>query len=134
MMPRVKPAAAMSSSNVGAAEGQLSQCAPIRAVYDGGQTVHVTAIAGRDGPVFIDLIRDGQTMLTASVPVIRGRGEYALDLPPELFGTIELSAYRYSQLRLSQIQNRVIYVHPAGSLKIDTKLDKPEYRAGTARS
>ena len=78
-----------------------------RAVYDGGQTMHVTAIAGRDGPVFIDLIRDGQTMLTASVPVIRGRGEYALDLPPELFGTIELSAYRYSQLRLSQIQNRV---------------------------
>ncbi len=101
-----------------------------KAVYDGGQTMHVVALGGGVEPVFIDLIRDGQTMLTDAIEMSGGRGEYQLDLPPELFGTIELVAYRYGAAGLPESKSRVIYVRQAGALKIETRLDRDEYRPG----
>lgn len=101
-----------------------------RAVYDGGQTMHVVAMGGGVEPVFLDLIRDGQTVLTEVVEMSDGRGQHQLDLPPELFGTIELCAYRYGVEGLPVRKSRVVYVRQAGSLKIETTLDRKEYRPG----
>ena len=69
-----------------------------KAVYDGGQTVHVLALGGggaaSGSPLFLDVIKDGQTMLTDTVPMANGRGEYQIDLPPQISGTLQLCAYR----------------------------------------
>ncbi len=100
------------------------------AVYDGGQTMHVLALGGGNGPVFLDLIKDGQTMLTDLIPIKGGRGQYDVDLPPELFGTIELSAYRYGEVGLPVRKTQVIYVRPSRAVKIETTLDRKEYRPG----
>ena len=100
------------------------------AVYKGGQTMHVVALGGGNEPVFLDLIKDGQTMLTDLIPMTDGRGEYAFDLPPELFGTIELSAYRYAAAGAPVRKTQVIYVRPARTVKIETALDRKEYRPG----
>ena len=67
-----------------------------KSVYDGGQTMHVLLLGGGKEPVFLDLLKDGQTILTDQTPIANGRGEYQFDLPPELFGTLELCAYRFS--------------------------------------
>ncbi len=101
-----------------------------KAVYDGGQTVHVSVLGGGNEPVFVDLIKDGQTMLTDTIPVTDGRGEYVLDLPPELSGTIQLVASRLGRGGLPITENRVIYVRPADGLKLTAKLDRAEYRPG----
>lgn len=101
-----------------------------RAVYDGGQTVKVLALGGGVEPVFLDLIKDGQTMLTEVVPMDGGRGQYELDLPPELFGTIELCAYRFDRSGMPVRKTRAIYVRQPGELKIKTSLDYKEYRPG----
>jgi hypothetical protein len=101
-----------------------------KAVYDGGQTVHVVALGGGSEPLFLDLIKDGQTMLTDVVPMAKGRGEYQIDLPPELSGTLQLCAYRYGRDGLPVMQTRVIYVRQAGGLKVEARLDRPEYRPG----
>jgi type II secretory pathway pseudopilin PulG len=101
-----------------------------RAVYDGGQTMHLLALGGGSEPVFLDLLKDGQTMLTDTIDMAGGRGQYQFDLPPELFGTLELVAYRYGAAGLPVRKSRVIYVRQAGALKIETKLDRNQYRPG----
>ncbi len=101
-----------------------------RAVYDGGQTMQLMALGGGIEPVFVDFIKDGQTLATHSIEVSAGRGELAFDLPPELFGTIELCAYRFGAAGLAVRKTRVIYVRQAGELRVDAKLDLTEYRPG----
>ncbi len=101
-----------------------------KAVYDGGETMHVLALGAGVEPVFIDLIKDGQTMLTDVIEMKSGPGEYQFDLPPGLFGTVELYAYRYNESGLPVGKRRAIYVRQARSVEIETALDKKEYRPG----
>jgi hypothetical protein len=103
---------------------------PDRAVYQAGQTMTLTALGAGVEPVFIDFIKDGQTLLSDTVELIDGKGEHTLDLPAELFGTIELVAYRFGPTGLPVRKSRVVYVTPAKGLKIHATLDRPEYRPG----
>src|SRR5262249_22177322 len=101
-----------------------------RAVYTGGDTMQFTVLGGGDEPNFVDLLKDGQTLVTEAIPMAKGRGEQRIDLPPELFGTLELSAYRLSAKGVPIRKTRLLYVYPANQLKIATTLDRPEYRPG----
>ncbi|HTU25593.1 MAG TPA: MG2 domain-containing protein, partial [Pirellulales bacterium] len=101
-----------------------------KAVYSSGETLRILTLGGGTQPVFFDFVRDGQTILTRSVEMAEGRGELVFDLPPELFGPIELLAYRYLPDGLPTRKSRLIYVRQAGSLVVDTRLDHAEYRPG----
>ena len=101
-----------------------------KAVYDGGDTMHLVALGGGREPIFVDFIKDGQTILTQSFDFVDGRGEYQFDLPPDVFGTLEIVAYRFGPSALPVRQNRVVYVRQASNLQIDARLDRPEYRPG----
>src|SRR5262249_8506903 len=101
-----------------------------KAVYDGGATVHLVALGTGKEPVFVDFIKDGQTFLTTTLNLTDGRGEHQLDLPPELFGSVELCAYRFNATGLPAKKTRVLYIRPAGQLRIKTTLDHTEYRPG----
>ena len=115
------------------AEGQFLMRTD-KAVYDGGQTIHVLALGGGEAasgsPLFLDVIKDGQTVLTDTIPMANGRGEYQIDLAPQISGTLQLRAYRLGSEGLPVMQTRVIYVRQAGGLKVDARLDRPEYRPG----
>jgi alpha-2-macroglobulin-like protein len=101
-----------------------------KAVYDGGEPVRVTVLASGVEPVFLDLIKGGQTVLSESVKIAQGRGERPIDLPPELFGTVVLYAYRDGPDGLPVRQSRVIYIRPTRALSIKMTTDRPEYRPG----
>ncbi len=101
-----------------------------KAVYKGGETMQLTALGGGTEPVFIDLLKDGQTLLTASIDIRNGQGQYQLDLPPELFGTVEIQAYRFGAAGLAVRKSRVIYIEQARQLQIKATLDQAEYRPG----
>jgi hypothetical protein len=101
-----------------------------KAVYDGGEPVRVLVLGGGDEPVFLDLIKDGQTVLSESIAIAQGRGERAIDLPPEVFGSVVLYAYCYGPDELPVRQSRVIYIRPARALAIKMTTDRPEYRPG----
>jgi alpha-2-macroglobulin-like protein len=101
-----------------------------RAVYTGGQTMHVQAIGRGSEPVLIELVKDGQTVLTDAIPLVNGRGEYAFDLPTDLFGTVELAAYRFRREGHAMPKRRVLYIQQANALQIRAKLDRNEYRPG----
>jgi uncharacterized protein YfaS (alpha-2-macroglobulin family) len=102
-----------------------------RAVYDAGNTLTLTALGGGSGPVFVDFLRDGQTLLTQTVAMADGKGELKFDLPPELAGTIQVCAYRFDANGHPLRRTRVLHVRPAGDLKIRTTLDAREYRPGS---
>jgi hypothetical protein len=101
-----------------------------RSVYQGGQTLTLTALGAGQEPVFVDLIKDSQTVLTESVPLEQGRGELKLDLPAELTGTILLCAYRFDARGFPVRKTRVLYVRPARDLKIQAAWDRPDYTPG----
>src|SRR5262249_39086144 len=91
-----------------------------KAVYGGGESVHMLALGGGSEPIFLDLIRDGQTMLSQSIAMDRGRGELVFDIPPVLSGTIELDSYRFDTGGFASHKSRAIYVRPAQELTIKT--------------
>ena len=101
-----------------------------RAVYTGGQTMHVSATGRGDESIYIDLLKDGQTVVTDAIGMANGKGEYAFDLPPDLFGTVELCAYRFGRGGRPWKKTRVLYVRQANSLQIRATAEHKEYRPG----
>jgi hypothetical protein len=101
-----------------------------RAVYDSGQTMRLVALGGGREPVFVDFLKDGQTILTQVLDITANKGVYELDLPSELFGTVEICAYRLGPDSLPVRKTRTIYIRRAGQLRIKATFDKPEYRPG----
>ncbi len=101
-----------------------------RAVYQGGETIQIATLGPGQEPVYIDLIKDGQTIATDAIRMANGRGQYQFDLPPELFGTVELCAYRFSAEGLPVRKTRVIYVHQARGVNLRAQLDRDQYRPG----
>lgn len=101
-----------------------------KAVYEGGDAMHLTVLGG-DGTLFLDLLKDGQTYWTRSVELIDGRGECTIELAPELFGTLELSAYRFgAEAGLPRSKTRVVYVRQARQLDLQAEANQREYRPG----
>lgn len=101
-----------------------------KAVYAGGETMRLSVLSAGSEPVFVDVAKDGQTLLTTAISVARGRGECGMDLPPELSGTLQLFAYRLGPQGNKDNKARLVYVRPASQLKITTTMDQPEYRPG----
>jgi uncharacterized protein YfaS (alpha-2-macroglobulin family) len=101
-----------------------------RAVYDAGGTVRLTALGGSSEPVFVDFLKDGQTLLTQTLDMTGRGGEMAFDLPQDLAGTLQLCAYRFDSAGRPVRKTRVLYVRAAGQVKIEAKLDAGEYRPG----
>jgi hypothetical protein len=103
---------------------------PDQAVYDGGATMTLSALGGGVEPVFVDLIKDGQTMLSKTINLASGKGEAQIDLPPELFGTLRLVAFRFDDSGVAVRKERLIFVRQANELSIEATLDAQEYRPG----
>jgi hypothetical protein len=101
-----------------------------RAVYDAGQSLHLTVLGSGVEPVFVDLIRDGQTLWTTVIEVQNGHGEAVLDLPQDWFGTLDLVAYRYGPDGLPLRKQRPLYVRPARELRITPVVNQDDLRPG----
>lgn len=104
---------------------------PDRALYSSGTTMNVNLYSTvRKGTAFLDLVRTGQTLLTASVPLEGGAATYAFDIPPDLFGAIEVRAYCVMPNGDILRDSRLIYVNAANDLKIDVVASKDVYEPG----
>jgi type II secretory pathway pseudopilin PulG/5-hydroxyisourate hydrolase-like protein (transthyretin family) len=102
-----------------------------KAVYEAGQTAHISILSPeKNGTVFIDVIKDGQTVLTKSISLSNDKAQYALNLPSSLVGMLKLNAYIITEIGEDRGCSRVIFVNPASSLKIATSLSQTTYRPG----
>lgn len=101
-----------------------------KATYNAGETMHITALGSGHEPVFIDLLKDNQTVLTGTINMVDGKGQYAIDLSPELSGTLQMSTYRLDRSGVPVRNSRVLYVRPARQLQIQTTFNQKQYRPG----
>jgi hypothetical protein len=102
-----------------------------KAIYKGGETLKADIHATAGLPtVYLDFVRGGQVLLTKWLDVKEGKAAYKLDLPPSIFGTLEVHAYQ--MLATGEIirDSRVVYVNPSSDLKIDVKANKDVYLPG----
>lgn len=102
-----------------------------KALYTAGQTVAVEVLAAEDGEIYLDVVKDRQTVLTKTVALADGRGTLALDLPPDLAGTLQLHAYRLNTDAEWVGRDMLIVVRPAAGLNVTVTPDRATpYRPG----
>ncbi|SPE51099.1 membrane hypothetical protein [Verrucomicrobia bacterium] len=102
-----------------------------KAVYQAGESAQVTVLSPeKQNTLFIDVIKDHQTVLTRSVALENHQASYALAIPASLVGTLKVNTYLITQTGEDRGCSRMIYVNPASSLRVATQLSKPSYRPG----
>jgi hypothetical protein len=104
---------------------------PDRAVYQVGDTMHLDMLtSAQEGRVYLDIVREGQTVSTRSVEIDEGHSEVAVDLSPDLFGTLELHAYKILSWGGIVRDTRLVVVDAPGDLAINITPDQEEYLPG----
>jgi uncharacterized protein YfaS (alpha-2-macroglobulin family) len=102
-----------------------------QAVYKVGDTLRLETIATKQrGAVYIDVVKDGQTLITRALETSNGRGGLSLDLTPSMFGTLEVRAYQITSDADPISDRRLVYVDPADDLKVEVSADQESYKPG----
>lgn len=100
-----------------------------KAITKVGGTVKLQVIATKPkGTVYIDMIKNDQTVLTKSMDLNAGKAEMALDVTPELVGTVGINAYIIDKSSEIIRDSKIIYVNPAEELTIAIKANKQTYK------
>ena len=82
------------------------------------------------GSTYIDVIKEGQTILTKAGPMSDGQGEMSLELSPDMSGMLTIHAYILTRGSGYIRDAKIIYVEPANQLNISASLDKSTYLPG----
>ena len=108
---------------------------PDRATYRVGDTMRLVALTSQNfGSLFLDIVKDGQTLSTRSEAVKDGRVEFAVDLSGDLFGALTLHGYKVLDNGSIIRDTRVVVVDAPRDVTTDIKADHEVYRPGdTAR-
>ena len=102
-----------------------------RSLYQVGDAVDVQVFStGVGGRVFIDVVKDGQTMLTETLVATDGIAHKTLDLDPGLVGDVLIEAYQVSPGAEMQRDKKLIFVQDARALDVKVTADKTSYRPG----
>lgn len=100
-------------------------------VYKVGQTMNLDLFStASSGLVYLDIIRDNQTISTRSVKLEKGRAQAAVDLTPDLAGTLEVHAYRILYGGTIVRDTRLVVVDNADELMIQLKAGQDSYLPG----
>lgn len=104
---------------------------PDSPVYRVGDTMNLTILTSQsEGTAYLDIVREGQTVSTRAVPVHDGRAKVAVDLSPDLYGTLELHAYKILRSGSIARDTRLVVVDPASDLSLALNPDREVYRPG----
>ena len=102
-----------------------------KAIYRAGDLIRLRTLTTRKrGTVYIDVVKDGQTILTRDLELSEGQAELTLAAGPELAGTVDVNAYLFGQNAQPVADHRLLFVQPADELKVETVADRPAYKPG----
>ena len=102
-----------------------------RAIYKAGDRILLKVLSTRQqGAAYIDIVKDGQTVLTRDLDLAGGQGELVLIATPELAGAVDISAYQFGRDARPSADHRMIFIQPADELKIETTADASSYKPG----
>ena len=100
-----------------------------RAIYKQGETANLTVLSGSPAKrAFVDIIRNGRSIATTAIDLTNSQGQYALDLPSDVLGTVQVQAYCIQPSGRIARDTKVIQVQRANKLKITATLDAETYK------
>jgi uncharacterized protein YfaS (alpha-2-macroglobulin family) len=102
-----------------------------RAVYKSGDRIDLKVFSTRKrGAAYLDIVKEGQTVLTRDLDIENGQAEFSLTTTPELAGTVDFNVYLFGRNAQPVADHRLIFVQPADELKIAAVADAPAYKPG----
>ncbi len=104
---------------------------PERAAYRVGETMRLeTLTTARRGTIYLDIIREGQTLSTRALDIKDGRAVADVDLDETLFGTLQLHAYQVLTEASIVGDTRLVVVDRAADIETTIAADKETYQPG----
>jgi uncharacterized protein YfaS (alpha-2-macroglobulin family) len=102
-----------------------------RAVYRTGERMTLDVFSTKQyGSAYVDIVKDGQTIVTRDVDIENGRASLAITATPEMAGTLDFNAYLFGRDAQPAGDHRLVFVQPANELHIETVADAREYKPG----
>ena len=103
-----------------------------RAIIKAGEPMVLKVLSTRArGSAYIDIVRNGQTVLTRDLDLHNGQAEVTLTATAEMAGTLDIDAYLFGRDAQPVADHRLIFVQPADELKIETTTDAASYKPGS---
>jgi hypothetical protein len=104
---------------------------PDQAIYKAGDTMYLDVLTStQSGRAYLDIVREGQTISTRTVTISEGLGQLAVDLSSDLFGTLELHAYKILSWGGIVRDTRIVVVDSPSDLILNISPDQEEYLPG----
>ena len=102
-----------------------------RAVYRSGERISLRVFSTkRTGTAYVDVVREGQTVVTRDLDIVGGQAELDLTASPDMAGTLDIDAYLFGRDARPVADHRLVFVHPADDLKIEASTDAALYKPG----
>ena len=102
-----------------------------RAVYRAGDRILLKVFSTKArGTAYIDVVKNGQTVLTRDLDLANGAAELTFAATPDLAGTVDFSAYLFGRDARPVGDHRLVFVQPADELKVEAAADAAVYKPG----
>ncbi len=102
-----------------------------RAVYKPGDRIAMRVFSTKSrGSVYLDIIKNGQTVVTRDLDIVNGQAEFSLVATPAMAGTLDCNAYEFGADATVTGDHRLLFVQPASDLKVEATTDRPVYKPG----
>lgn len=102
-----------------------------RAVYRAGDRIQLKVFSTKErGTAYVDVVKDGQTVLTRDIDIVNGQADLAIPATPDLAGTLDCDAYLFGRDARPIGDHRLLFVQPADELKIEATADRASYKPG----
>ena len=91
-----------------------------QALYRAGDRIRLQVRCTRPtGSVYVDVVKDGQTIATHDLDIVNGAAHLDLTATPDMAGTVDLNAYVFGRDGRPTGDHRMIFVQPADELRIE---------------
>ena len=102
-----------------------------RAVYRAGDRILLRVFSTQNrGTAYVDIVKEGQTVLTRDVDIVDGQAELTMTATPEMAGTVDVSAYVFGRDARPVADHRLVFVQPADELKVEATAENAVYKPG----
>src|SRR6266436_4108901 len=102
-----------------------------RAVYRAGDAIRLKVFSTVNrGTAYVDIVKEGQTILTRDLDIENGQAELTLAATPELAGTVDFNAYLFGRDARPVGDHRLVFVQPAVELRIEATANATVYKPG----
>jgi uncharacterized protein YfaS (alpha-2-macroglobulin family) len=102
-----------------------------RAVYRAGDAIRLKVFSTQKrGTAYVDIVKDGQTILTRDLDIESGQAALTISATPEMAGTLDFSAYLFGRNAGPLGDHRLVFVQPADELKIEATANASVYKPG----